>query len=495
MSTLSQVIRQHSTASHADIEWLNLLTTEWQLIADLTFADLVLWVPTKNDSFIAVANARASGAATIFYRDISGEEVRKMWAPQVQEAFRVGEIVDAFHLSSFDGIQSRFAAFPVKRREVMSREPVHAKPIAVITRHTNLNESQIPNKLQLNYLHAGNDLLRMVSEGTFPDLAEVTGSKRGNPRANDGLLRLDPSGKVTFASPNALGAFARLGVDDELESTNLSEQVTALVSSQAANQISADEALPLVVSGKAPWRIDLGSPSGTLSLRSIPLKSRGERIGALILCRDVTELRSQERELITKDATIREIHHRVKNNLQTVASLLRLQARRSKSADTKEALDQAMRRVAAIAMVHETLSSGLAQDVNFDEVFERILQLATELASTHGSTISTIKDGKFGKLRSETATTLAVVLTELVGNAVEHGIADRGGAIHVVAERRTKKLEISVSDNGRGLPNGQIGTGLGTQIVRTLVEGELRGSIKWFSPSEGGTRAVVAMPI
>jgi two-component sensor histidine kinase len=491
MSTLSQIIKQKSAASHADIEWLNVLTNEWQLVADLVFADLVLWLPSKDGSFVAAGHARPSSAATIFYRDISGETVRAVWAEQVAEAFNTGDIMDRVQMGSFDGIPNRFTAYPVRRRATIANEAVKPEPIAVITRHTNLADSKVPNKLQLNYLAAGNDLLRMVSEGAFPDFGNPTGPKRGSPRANDGLLRLDPAGKVVFASPNGLSVFSGLGVSKELEGQMLASMVTPLLK----GSYTVDESLPLVLSGKAPWRADLESKNGTIALRSIPLKAKGERIGALLLCRDVSELRHQERELITKDATIREIHHRVKNNLQTVASLLRMQARRSKSDETKESLEQAMRRVSAIAVVHDTLASGLNQEVNFDEVFERVLILVGEMAASHGTTVNTIKDGKFGPLRSEVATTLAVVLTELVTNAVEHGLAERSGVVAVSAERSAKKLEIAVADNGAGLTDGKIGNGLGTQIVRTLVEGELRGSIRWYSPTEGGTRAVLSMPI
>lgn len=491
MSTLSQIIKQKSAASHADIEWLNVLTNEWQLVADLVFADLVLWLPDKDGSFVAAGHARPSSAATIFYRDISGESVRAVWAEQVADAFANGEIMDQVQMGSFDGIPNRFTAYPVRRRITNANEAIKPEPIAVITRHTNLADSKVPNKLQLNYLAAGNDLLRMVSEGSFPDFGNPTGPKRGSPRANDGLLRLDPAGKVVFASPNGLSVFSGLGVSKELEGQLLATMVTPLLK----GSYTVDESLPLVLSGKAPWRADLESKNGTIALRSIPLKAKGERIGALLLCRDVSELRHQERELITKDATIREIHHRVKNNLQTVASLLRMQARRSKSEETKESLEQAMRRVSAIAVVHDTLASGLNQEVNFDEVFERVMMLVGEMAASHGTTVNTIKDGKFGPLRSEVATTLAVVLTELVTNAVEHGLANRSGVVAVSAERSAKKLEIAVADNGAGLKDGKVGNGLGTQIVRTLVEGELRGSIRWYSPAEGGTRAVLSMPI
>jgi two-component sensor histidine kinase len=331
----------------------------------------------------------------------------------------------------------------------------------------------------------------MVSDGSFPDLGNSAGAKRGAPRANDGLLRLDVEGKVVFASPNGLSAFSKLGIEGELEGSILAEPVANLVKVQQ----TVDESLPLVITGKAPWRLDIESGNSTISLRSIPLKRAGERTGALILCRDVTDLRRSEQELITKDATIREIHHRVKNNLQTVASLLRMQGRRSKSDAVKLALEQAMRRVQAIATVHDTLSGGLAQNLNFDEVFDRILQAATELAQTHQVSVRTIKDGKFGQLSANQATPLAVVLTELVANAVEHGFSGQAGVIHVVAERAQKKLVISVSDNGSGLDEGKVGNGLGTTIIKTLVEGELKGTINWFSPKEGGAKATLNIPV
>jgi len=491
VSTLSELNRKHGKANAADIEWLNLLIADWQLIADLAFADLVLWVPTPDGSFVAAGHARPSSAATIFYRDISGEKVRKEWAGPIQKAFTSGEIVHVEAHDSYDGLPTKLSAIPVRRRLSTRSDEVTSDPIAVITRLTNLAEAKTPNKLSLNYLSCGNDLLEMVSDGTYPDFSNPTGPKRGAPRANDGLLRLDEEGLVLFASPNALSAFNRLGIPGELEGKSLAQAASSVLKTQT----NVDESLPLVVTGRAPWRTDMESRNVTLTVRAIPLKKGGHRTGAIILCRDATELRRQERELITKDATIREIHHRVKNNLQTVASLLRIQARRTKSDEVKEALNEAMRRVSAIALVHDTLSEGLNQDVNFDEVFDRIMLLATEVASTLNTKVTSIIDGKFGQLKSEIATPLAVALTEVITNAVEHGLADRSGVVAVNAERKQKQLLITVSDNGRGLPDGKVGPGLGTQIIRTLIEGELRGTIHWSSPQEGGARVAISLPL
>jgi two-component system, sensor histidine kinase PdtaS len=231
-----------------------------------------------------------------------------------------------------------------------------------------------------------------------------------------------------------------------------------------------------------------------VTLRTIPIRHREERVGAIVLVRDVTEVRHQEQELITKDATIREIHHRVKNNLQTVASLLRIQSRRAHSDTAREALTQAMRRVAAIAVVHDTLSQGLSQNVDFDDVFDRVLMLIAEVASTHNTTVHPTKKGSFGVLPSEYATPLALALTELVTNAVEHGLAGRDGTVEISAKRKDDQLVVKVRDDGVGLPEGQVGSGLGTQIVRTLIQGELGGTIDWHTLEGEGTEVTIEVP-
>ncbi len=133
-----------------------------------------------------------------------------------------------------------------------------------------------------------------------------------------------------------------------------------------------EETLSAVLGGRVDRDTEVGTDEVTLILRSIPLRPAGERIGALVLLRDVTDLRRRDRELVTKDATIREIHHRVKNNLQTVAALLRLQARRIDQPEARAALEEAVRRVGSIAIVHETLSQAVEEHVDFDEVADRL---------------------------------------------------------------------------------------------------------------------------
>jgi two-component sensor histidine kinase len=465
------------------------LQSEWQLVADLLFADLVLWVPTKDGSFVAAGHARPSSAATVFYRDISGEPISKQWLTTVKQAFESGQIVEQKSSDTVAGLPTRFSAIPVQKEGSVAADT--SGPIAVITRHTNLSESRTPNKIQLNYVSCGNELLTMITEGTFPDYSSPTGRRRGAPRANDGLLRLDVDGNVSFASPNGLSAFSRLGIEGEIEGKSLAEVATKIVKEQS----TVDESLPLVLTGKAPWRADLESTDVTLSVRAIPLMKSGARTGAIVLCREITELRRQEQQLLTKDATIREIHHRVKNNLQTVASLMRIQMRRTTSDEAKEALDQAIRRVSAIALVHNTLAEGFSDEVNFDEIFESSMRLVGELATDSSREIKLRIDGKFGQLDSKFATPLAVALTEVVTNAASHGLGEHGGSILITPRQTAKQLTIEVEDNGVGFAKGAIGKGLGTQIIKTLIEGELRGKISWFSPKDGGTKVAISIPI
>jgi len=475
-----------------DSAWVYQLVAEGQLLADLAFADIVIWAPTKTGGFLAVSHLRPSSAATLFYRDVVGSAIRPEWLTLVEEAFATGTIVDSKVPHSYEMSPTKIRAVPI-RKALRSDGTDSGQPaIAVLTRHTNLSDSRIPSRQELTFNECANDLFLMVADGVFPDPNTPSAPAQGAPRASDGLIRLDVGGKVTFASPNALSAFRRMGFDGELEQTVLAEVTAGMLQ----GTLIVDESLPLVVTGRAPWRTDVESEGVTITLRAIPLKNAGERIGAIVLVRDVTQVRMREREMITKDATIREIHHRVKNNLQTVASLLRIQSRRTHSDVAKDALGQAMRRVAAIAVVHDTLSEGLSQSVDFDVVFERVLMLVAEVASSGSQVVRPRSEGSFGILPSEYATPLALVLTELVTNAVEHGLAGKAnGEVVITSARTADTLSVTVRDNGGGLPEGKVGEGLGTQIVRTLVQGELGGSIDWHTLEDEGTEVTIEIPL
>jgi len=494
MSRLSSILESHATLDRQDHEWLRALLADWQLLSDLAGADLVLWVRTTEGDFLAVAQGRPASAPTLFYRDLIGQRVREQWSAEVHRAYDTGQAVRSTEPDWFDEIPTQLTVTPVYRRKSAEDPTLVPHPIAVITRHTHLGGSRSITRQEMTFSECADDLFAMIEAGEFPDPDAPEISRRGAPRASDGLIRLNPDGVVTFASANALSAMNKLGFGGELEGEVLADVAASLVHERERSRITVDEALPLVVAGRAPWMSDIEARDVTVTLRAIPLRTAGRRTGAIVLCRDTTDVRHQQQELITKDATIREIHHRVKNNLQTVAALLRIQARRSKTDEARESLTHAMRRVASIAVVHDTLAGGFAQTVDFDEVFLRVMKLITEVSSATGTVVRPVVEGRFGALPSEYATPLALALTELVTNAVEHGLAGQEGKVVVTAERAESALEVSVRDTGSGFEPGRIGSGLGTQIVRTLVEGELGGTIEWSGAPEGGTLVSLVIP-
>ena len=202
----------------------------------------------------------------------------------------------------------------------------------------------------------------------------------------------------------------------------------------------------------------------------------------MLLLRDVTELRKRDRLLLSKDATIREIHHRVKNNLQTISSLLRLQARRLTHPEAIAAVGESVRRIRTIALVHEALSREPGDDVTFIEIVRPLLRLAEEGLQSPDRPVRFTVQGDGGRIPAAIATPLSVVLTELLQNAVDHGFPEGsgGGSVIVRLENTGNELQLSVIDDGRGVDGSfrlEDATGLGLSIVRTLVTTELNGPI------------------
>ncbi|MFF8490305.1 sensor histidine kinase [Streptomyces albidoflavus] len=484
---MNELVRQHTALGDTDLEWLHLLVSEWQLLSDLSFADLILWVPTRDGTrYVSVAQMRPNTGPTSYQNDMVGHLVPRGRRPMLDLALDEGRIVREGDPEWREEVPVRVESIPVCRE---------GRILGVIARNTNLLTVRTPSRLELTYLQSASDLAQMIAAGSFP-FADQQGDTDVSPRAGDGLIRLDADGIVQYASPNALSAYHRLGLAADLVGHHLGQTTTELAPARGA----VDEAMVKLASGWAPREAEVEGSDGVIQLRAIPLRPKGTHIGSLVLLRDVTELRRRERELMTKDATIREIHHRVKNNLQTVAALLRLQARRIDSERGREALVEAVRRVGSIAIVHETLSQNLDERVEFDEIADRVLAMVAEISPGR---VEGRRSGRFGILDAEVATPLSMVLTEVLQNALEHGFRPGDtGEVEVSAvrggTRKDARLLIIVQDNGVGLPEGfdaHTAGNLGLQIVRTLVEGELGGTFDMNSAPEGGTRVLLDIPV
>ena len=488
MASIEEYVQGRSSLSPDQIHRLRELVADWQLLSDLSFADLILWVPLRKDfkswptGYVAVAHIRPTTAATLFAHDVIGEEISYGSRPHIDQALSGAEIVRDTQPEPLGEYMVKEETIPVM---------VQDQVIGVISRHRNSELMRQPSRLELNYREIAHNLYRMIAEGTFP-YPDAGSLFDPAPRVGDGLIRLDVNGVISYASPNARSAFSRLGWVSEVEGHVLGEVAQSLA---RIRPDAHEETIALGLTGKALKRVEIENVGGTIDFTVLPLIQAGDRIGAIVMLNNVTELRRRERELVTKDATIREIHHRVKNNLQTVSALLRLQARRIEDPGASAALNEAVRRIASIALVHETLSNSRDSSVAFDDVLDSLVTHALEL-SPRMNELRIDRTGQFGSLEPRIATPLALVITELIHNALEHGLAEEGLALGIHVSSTASELSVTISDDGVGFPEGfDIATSanLGLQIVRTLTENELRGNLS-LETDEKETRAVLTFP-
>src|ERR1700735_3452519 len=464
MSTLGDLLAEHTVLPGSAVDHLHAVVGEWQLLADLSFADYLMWVRRDDGSLVCVAQCRPNTAPTVLLRDAVGTVVDADRMPLIAAAFESGDIGlgrDAGQQYSWQQTGVNIEAVPVRYDDSV---------VAVLTHQTAVADGPKSSPLETAYVDCAADLVHMLSEGTFPNVGDVAMS-RSSPRAGDGFIRL---------------AVTRPLISDPFEARELAEHVLDSLA------------------GGASMRIEVDAGGATVLLRTLPLVVQGTAAGAAVLARDVTEIKRRDRALISKDATIREIHHRVKNNLQTVAALLRLQARRTTNAEGREALIESVRRVSSIALVHDALSMSVDEEVNPNEVIDRILPIMNDVA-TVDTPIRINRTGMLGVLDSDRATALIMVTAERAQTAIEHAFepaageaAASGGSVTIRAERSARWLDVVVHDNGRGLPEGfsvEKSDRLGLQIVRTLVSAELDATLQMQDSPEGGTDVVLRVPI
>jgi two-component system, sensor histidine kinase PdtaS len=475
MATLADRIRAISDLSPAEAEDLRSLCSSWQVLADLSFSDLLLYVrlagaDSDHEAFRVCAQLRPFTSQTLYPQDMVGRIVTQPEQPIMERAFREGRIWAQNDPVLVDGVPIRMDAVPVR---------YGGKVIAVITKEGSPATSRRPGRLEQVYLQAAEKVSQMICSGRFPYPNTPPGEW---PRVGDGLFVLDGWGRVEWASPNALSALSRLGTNQNVLGGFLDE--LGLGDTPVRPALRSQELLDG----------ELVRGDTHIFIRVLPLLEKDRSVGGLVLARDVTEVRQKERVISVKDATIREIHHRVKNNLQTIASLLRLQSRRVNSAEAKAALHESVLRIGSIALVHETLSETPTDVADFGDVARRIARMISEGSLLPGHRVDVKVVGSTGPLAARLATPLAVTVTELMQNAVEHAFPDgRSGTVAVELARQDAEVVVSVRDDGVGISaNPHQGARLGLHIVRSIVD-ELGG--RFEISSGGGTQVRIHLPI
>lgn len=259
---------------------------------------------------------------------------------------------------------------------------------------------------------------------------------------------------------------------------------------------------------------DIAERAGLCSLAAIPLMFQGKAIGILNCYTDkphtftkeeITILQAlgaqaafavEHAKLMVKSAVIQEMHHRVKNNLQQIASLVRLQMHFSKDGSVEETMNDTLNRILAIAAVHELLSREDLDSVSVKKVAEQILTATKQSVVAPGKSLYTLVEGPDIRLPLNQATSLALVINELVQNAVEHGFATIDeGRIWVKLEETDSEIALYILNDGQPLPEGfdpAKTSSLGLRIVMDLVRGGLGGT--FVMENKDGILATVRFP-
>jgi len=480
--SLSELALANTGLGGSALRHVRRLVASWQVLADLSFSDLFLLAPVEGEEghrFVVLAHVRPTTGQTLYPADLVGTVVHEVERPVIARAWRKGEIVggDTTIFGGRDRVRAQ--CVPVR---------FEGTTIAVMTRDSAMTSARRPGLLEKQYFDVFDKFSRMTAEGRFPFPHDEIETEEA-PQVANGVVILDEQLRMRFASPNAMSALHRMGIH-------------AFTEGMQPRDIGFDQSAAEVATAiRLPVNEELERGDVFVLIQALPLLDGEDVTGVILLVRDVTELRRRDRILISKDATIREIHHRVKNNLQTIAALLRLQMRRLDSREARDALEESERRIRLIAIVHETLSRDASDVVSFGEIVRPLVRIVEETVSTDEQRLKFEVEGDAGDVVGEVATPLAVILNELMQNAVDHAFPRAEGEtiegnIEVRLDRVGDTISVVVRDDGVGLPEGfslERSQGLGLSIVHALVTSELRGTIEMRN--HGGTEVVLEVPV
>ncbi|MFQ6058596.1 MAG: sensor histidine kinase [Anaerolineae bacterium] len=487
---MDDAVYQHTGLSEGDITFLRKLGQDTPLVADISRADVLIYCPTTSGEAVVVAQARPHSVPPIYDQSLLGQMARPEDNPIVFRALRRGRYAQGSHGLIAEGA-------PI----VQEVHPIHnarGQVIGALSIEKTLIEHERHKRRSRSFRRAVRQFQEMVLRG------EVQGAAALSPfEEHDGILVVDAKGRIQYASGVANNLYRKLGYMDTLPRKRLSDLETAdeaLVNAAMAQGRCLEEEVQ-----EGPWiwikkAIPLTAQDGWRvrwrKLLALPL-SPPRPAGALLTVHDATEARRKEQELKLHAAMLQEIQHRVQNSLQTIIALLRLQARRASSEETRQVLEESINRILSVAAVHEFLfRQPDSHVVNIKDLSELILNLTARGAMPPEKEIRLGLQGADIYLPAQQATPCALVINELLQNALEHGYTRRrGGTISINLRDEGQEIAIEICDDGRGLPNGfDLGqdSRSGLRIVQTLVEEGLHGHFELRN--DCGVSAIVRFP-
>lgn len=440
-----------------------------QLIADFACATLTLFVPCVEGLQVKDSVCPSTFSHVVPARHI-GSIASHTADAEAYECFSLGRSALAARTSDAGGISFVSYFYPI------GKPTVHG----VLVRDVPAGVSREFGAMEEAFVDIALHLIKILRTDALRDAATLMPFSTTH-TASDMVIYLGPNREVLYSTPN-VGSLLPGALHGDIDGalSRFPEYEHGVVNALVGGGCSST---------------DIEVDGIVLSVRMLPCKP-----GAVVLMEDVTELRTRERELRVKEATIREVHHRVKNNLQTIESLLRMQMRRTGSMEVIEAFSEAITRIGAMSVAHEMLSYSHDESVAVLPLVRAVAeQVKGGLVGANPGICIEVR-GDVGTIDAQGASSFALAIAEIVHNAIEHGFEDRAsGVVSIELEREGRMLTACVEDNGCGLPEGfslEAGTSMGLMLVRTLVEDDLSGSTECGPiPGGSGTRFVVTIPL
>ncbi len=464
---IEKLCREFTDLDDTDIARIKELATSLSVIADMEDSDIFIDCPTKeSEAALVVAQAAPSSGKSLYTGSVVGEYATKTNEPAVFRTLTIGLPTKDLLGRTQENKEVQQKVSPVKNSA--------GKIIACLICETDVSKD-MQTKRNLSLLtHATSQLTDA--------LLLVRNKDKGIPfHVTDGIVIFDREGIAVYANPVARRIYKDLGFINELEGLgfenlcfedrNFDEIVKCgeIISSEVRFGQQIFNVKYLVMEGKV---------------------NKNARVGMLLT--DETDMKTKEKELILKSVAIREIHHRVKNNLQTIASLLRLQSRRTHSKMAKKAFSDSISRVLSIAATHEILAQNGVDDIELSMMLKKIVQNANVDNTESDKDITITVGGDNIRHRSEMATSIALVVNELVQNSIKHAFTGKKeGKVDIILRKGKVFSCITIADNGIGFDMAQMekASSLGMQIVQQLVRGNLGGSLN-IETNEDGTTVV-----
>ncbi len=491
---MDNAVRAQLTIPASDEAYLDRVTRVISLLADLSRADVVIGVPEAEDSVRVIAQAQPHSIAPVHRKAIVGEKLTRDNASALLRAIAERQYARSqreYPHHIYAGTQSGEGAPAPVVQEAYPIENAAGQIIGGMLIETNLLESERLRRRSEVFQRVLKTLQQMALRGEPEGVGDLTPFGE-----HDGVIVIDADHVIRYMSGIAVNLYRNIGYGEPLVGKPL-RYLETLDDEFVRQALDRRRCLQVEMEEHGRTWIKKVVPIARAERASIFAPARDHLIGAVLLIHDDTEARQRARELMVKTTMIKEMHHRVKNDLQTVASLLRMQSRRMQTIEAKGALAEAVNRILSIAVIHEFLSDQDSRVINIREVAQRIMQQMEQGVLDPDRRMTLRLSGPNIFMPARQATSCALVINELLQNALEHGYdpRDAGGTISLSFQDHGDAIGLVVHDDGHELPPNfsldQVGS-LGLRIVQMLVTQDLKGQIEL--QSDHGVSAIVRFP-